>query len=158
MPDEPEPLPDEPEPPVTVTGPVDPPASPPPDAWTGFPPRVEPAVSPVNVATPSCAGSVAVWPPPPGSVIVTLPSNDVSTFPYGSSAATTTVNVCPGVSVVGGGVVKTSWLAAADVTATAVLPAIAPLDESVAVIVRSPAVSIITPVKVCEPASAAVNV
>ena len=31
----------------------------------------------------------------PGSVIVTLPSKEVSTLPKGSSAATTTVNACP---------------------------------------------------------------
>ena len=53
---------------------------------------------------------------------------------------------------------KTSCVAAAAVTVTVVLPVIAPVTESVAVIDWLPAVFRITFVKVCDPASAAVKV
>ncbi len=74
-------------------------------------------VRPSKTATPSLAVTVSVPPSvaPVGllaSAMVTVPLKDGSTWPAGSSAATTTPNWSPAMTWAGGCAVTAIWLAA----------------------------------------------
>ena len=94
------------------------------------------SVRPEKVATPLWAVTVSVPPrvAPPGlfkRATVTLPPKLGSTLPNGSSAETTSPNPLPTVTLPGGCVVTTSWVAAAAVTSKALVVAPArPLPET----------------------------
>ena len=62
-----------------------------------------------KVATPSTALMTTL--PPPDRVSVTFPSYELSRPPSAPSASTTTVNRLPAVTLLGGWVVTTRWLA-----------------------------------------------
>src|ERR1022692_4968078 len=96
-------------------------------AWVRLPlvmsSEIDPLISStrsLNVATPLMADMVSVplnvpLDPLP-SATVTGPEYDVSTFPYGSSASTTSVKATPAMTPLGGFVTTTTDFAAAGVT------------------------------------------
>jgi hypothetical protein len=121
-------------------------------------------VSAANVATPAAATAVVVPPRVHGDVIAMVsvaPVPDVTTLPLTSSteALKAVSTVLAVVTVVGGAVVKTTWVGAPAATVMAVLvPVAMTLVESVATRVQLAPVLIATVVKVATPATAVATV
>ena len=106
---------------VTVMAPVVAELKPVPDALSVAPAPALLSVRPAKVATPALALTVEVPPSvaPLGFVAnasVTLEAKLAATFPKGSSAVTTSPKPLPAVTLPGGAVVSTSWLAVAALT------------------------------------------